>query len=359
MKARVEHANIITALSAVKPAVTAGRPFVRLVVDEAGLTVTADDLNVGISATVPAMTPMGDDDVEGRAHVPYRMLHDFVRAVGNDVEIVRDGDDVIVAERATRITLRSADDTVVPQRPLPADEAIDVVVDGAKWATVQKLAPFCSTDPALGARTGVNFFEDKAIGTDGFLMALVHESFGFRTVVPAGVIAAVGTDAEEVALTVDDRSMRLHADGVTVVTSSIEGHLGDVESNWRPFFEAEPTATLRMGLSAWDQAVAVARIPARDGIGGGRIVILRFGDDGVTLEPALDERPMGTAVTELDCVAEGVDFDQIIVNEASLSRAHALVGGDEVCWEMTGNRKPIIIRNGDTEVLAMPIFADR
>lgn len=355
MKARLAYSDISTALDAVKPAITSNRPFVQLSTSTDGLTVRADDLNVAITAKIPSWHPM-DDDVDGAVAVGYRQLREFLAAVGDDIDLATEDEFLLVGHGATRMKLAVAD-VEFPQRREVADADVAVKLDGEQWAQVRRLVPFASTDSALGARCGINFFPDLAVATDGFVLGLVRADFGFQVAVPAGVVDAVGKNADEVTLAADDRSMQLTADGIEVRTSRIAGDIGD---HWRKMMDAKPVATVTVDLDELAAGVAVARIPARVGLGGGKDMILRFGGKGVHLESWPDEKMSTGEVASYPLVAEveGVEWDAMGIQERWLDAPLKLVGPDadgKVTLKMSGAQTAVTVDNGTAAALLMPL----
>lgn len=355
MKCRVGTRDLADALNAVKPAVGKDKPFVRLTLDGDQLEVAADDLRLGVRATIPAWA--GGEGADGEVMVAHRPLSALVaHSDEDDTEIAalkKDTDDGLLTIRSTAdMKLPMVEDlSWFPQRPEPEGVAIDL--DEDQWASVRRLLPFASADPAKPIYNGVWFGPEGVAASDDCQVGLLAIPFESTAIVPAETLAAIREDGKLTVL-VGDRSVKLsHSDGLCVTSSSIAGQAPQVMK----FLEPGGT-TITVGAPALGAAMQRCSLTARSIFGSGYKLAFAPHKRGIEVRSQPDPaKPEGLTTQVVDAVTSGFDFE-VGVNSAGLSAVVALLGEDQMVLNLGGPMKPIVCRTESVIGATMPMRVD-
>lgn len=349
MKARVAAEDLATALAAVKPAVGRDKPFARLTLEGDQLEVAADDLRVGVRATISAWRPKGADDAQ--VMVPHRPLASLASMSTGDLEIVATGVELVTIKGDAEMTLPQADLDWFPSRPEPTGTSIDL--DEDQWAAVRRLLPFTSAQPSKPIYAGVWFGPEGIGASDDHQAAIIAVPFAESAIVPAESLAAIREDGK-VSVVVGDRSVKVtHSGGIGVTASSIAGD--------PPLANAVKMLTpgkVRIEVDADELNGAMARcaLTARSIFGKGYKLVFTPHKRGIEIRSDPDPSNPSAITTEVvDAECYGWDIE-LGVNSAGLTDVMAFVGFTEAATiHLNGKMAPIICTQGDLTAATMPM----
>lgn len=343
MKATVNTTDLTKALASVRPAVANQRPFVMLRT-EVGLEVAADDMDMAINCSIPA------ESTNGECLVPYKPLSAFVGKVRAErVAMEVDGGALKLTAGRSKMTLTTVESGWFPQRPEPEAD-VEAVLEVAEWQRVRSLVPFASQKESMGPLRGVYFDGDGAMAQDTLRLGLVDYGFGFTTLIPTSVIAAVGEPAEAVKVTADDRSVRLTCGGVTIQSSALAGGYPPVR---QPLSTFQKVGSISMVTDEFADAVDRASILSREGTAGSKVVLFRIAADSMVVESWPDAAAEASDVITEEVEARVDNVEATFgIHAGHLSPVLDLLGRpEELILTYCGERRPLLLTEGDVTAM--------
>jgi DNA polymerase-3 subunit beta len=348
--------NLARGLSVVTHAVSSRSTLpvlanVLLRTEDAGLKLTATNLEIGITYWVP-----GKIEADGAITVPARLLTDVVNSLPNeriDLE-VRDGDRLHLRCGRFETHLRGIDADEFPAIPAAGERPTTRVSQKVLKRALAEVAFAAASDEARPILTGVltRFEGDRitlaaadnyriAITTIGGLDAVEETS----VVVPARSyteLARVLTDTDdpvEIILSGQKNQVLFHVDGVDLVSRLIDGQFPNYQ-------QVLPAAhATRVEVDREDLLKAV-RLAAYIASASANIVKLQVAPDGapqVTVAAAAD---VGDHQGVVDAAIEG-DGTTIAFNARYLGDVLQNVDADRFVIELNGPLSPGVFRPAD------------
>ncbi len=356
MNLSVIQENLARGLSVVSHAVSSRSTLpvlanVLLRTEDAGLKLTATNLEIGITYWVP-----GKIETDGAITVPARLLTDVVNSLPNervDLELL-DGDRLHLRCGRFETHLRGIDADEFPAIPAAGERPTTRVSQRVLRRALAEVAFAAATDEARPILTGVlTRFEGDRItlaAADNYRIAIttiqgldaVEET---SVVVPARSymeLARVLTDTDdpvEIILAAQKNQVLFHLEGVDLVSRLIDGQF----PNYQQVLPA--THATRVELDRDDLLKAV-RIAAYIASASANIVKLQVAPDGaahVTVGAAAD---VGDHQGVVDAVIEG-DGTTIAFNARYLADVLQNVDADRFAIELNGPLSPGVFRPAD------------
>jgi DNA polymerase-3 subunit beta len=360
--------NLARGLQVVSRAVSTRNPLpvlsnVLLRTEDAGLKLTATNLEIGITAWVP-----GRIDSEGSLTVPARLLTDVVSGLpaGERVDLEMDGTSSLRVKSGRYQThLRGIDADEFPVIPSPGERPTTRIKQRLLRKALAEVVFAAAADEARPILTGVltRFAGDRVTlaAADNYRIAVaslaiedpVEES---SLVVPAKSYAElmrVLTDTDdfvEIMLASAKSQVLFHLEGIDLVSRLIDGQFPNYQ-------QVIPTSHGTRAVVDRDELLKAVRISALIASSAANVVKLRLGDEGsdaVSIAAAAD---VGDANTEVEAAVEG-DPVQIAFNARYLQDALQNVDADQLALEFSGPLSPGVIRRvGDDDYVhvIMPV----
>lgn len=343
MKATVNTTDLAKALASVRPAVANQRPFVMLRT-EVGLEVAADDMDMAVNCSIPA------ESTKGECLVPYKPLSAFVGKVRAErVAMEVDGSALVLTAGRSKMTLTTVDSGWFPQRPEPEAD-VEAVLEVAEWERIRSLVPFAADRTSAGPLQGVYFDGQGAMAHDGLRLGLIDYGFGFTSLVPTSVVAAIGDASEAVRIVADDRAIKLTSGGVTIQSSALAGDYPQVR---QPLSTFQKVGSISMVTAEFADAVDRASILSREGTAGSKVVLFRIAADSMIVEswPDASAEASDVITEEVEARVDNVEAT-FGIHAGHLSPVLDLLGRpEELTLTYCGERKPLLLTEGD--VIAM------
>jgi DNA polymerase-3 subunit beta len=360
--------NLARGLQVVSRAVSTRNPLpvlsnVLLRTEDAGLKLTATNLEIGITAWVP-----GRIDSEGSLTVPARLFADVVSGLpaGERVDLEQDGPNTLrVRSGRYQTHLRGIDADEFPVIPSPGERPTTRIKQRLLRKALAEVVFAAATDEARPILTGVltKFSGDKMTlaAADNYRIAVntlpiedpVEES---SLVVPAKSYAELmrvlsdTDDFVEVMLASAKSQVLFHLEGIDLVSRLIDGQFPNYQ-------QVLPTGHSTRAVLERDELLKAVRLSALIASSAANVVKLRLGDegaDGVSIAAAAD---VGDAQTEVEAAVEG-DPVQIAFNARYLQDALQNVDADQLAMEFSGPLSPGVLRRvGDDDYVhvIMPV----
>ena len=368
MKLSLMQENLARGLQVVSRAVSTRNPLpvlsnVLLRTEDAGLKLTATNLEIGITAWVP-----GRIDSEGSLTVPARLFTDVVSGLpaGERVDLEQDGANTLrVRSGRYQTHLRGIDADEFPVIPSPGERPTTRIKQRLLRKALAEVVFAAATDEARPILTGVltKFSGDKLTlaAADNYRIAVhtlsiedpVEES---SLVVPAKSYAELmrvlsdTDDFVEVMLASAKSQVLFHLEGVDLVSRLIDGQFPNYQ-------QVLPTGHGTRAVVERDELLKAVRLSALIASSAANVIKLRLGDegaDGVSIAAAAD---VGDAQTEVEAAVEG-DPVQIAFNARYLQDALQNVDAEQLAMEFSGPLSPGVLRRvGDDDYVhvIMPV----
>ncbi len=356
MNLSVIQENLARGLSVVSHAVSSRSTLpvlanVLLRTEDAGLKLTATNLEIGITYWVP-----GKIETDGAITVPARLLTDVVNSLPNeriDLE-VKDSDRLHLRCGRFETHLRGIDADEFPAIPAAGERPTTRVSQKVLKRALAEVAFAAASDEARPILTGVlTRFEGDRItlaAADNYRIAIttvagldaVEET---SVVVPArsytelARVLADTDDPVEIILSAQKNQVLFHVDGVDLVSRLIDGQF----PNYQQVLPASHAT--RVELDREDLLKAV-RLAAYIASASANIVKLQVAPDGapqVTVAAAAD---VGDHVGVVDATIEG-DGTTIAFNARYLGDVLQNVDADRFAIELNGPLSPGVFRPAD------------
>jgi DNA polymerase-3 subunit beta len=322
------------------------------------VTLTAYDLEIGITTTLPAEILDPGDIV-----INARLLVEMIKKLDADtVSIQADADlKVTVKGNLTQFNIMGIPAADFPEMPLP-DTEDSLKIKGEELRTlIHKTIYAVSTSDQKPVHTGTKFIMDATghtlVSVDGYRLAIARSKSAqcggsASFVVPAKTLAEVSKlvrdDDEEVAIGTARRLAVFKFGSYTVVTRLLEGDFLDYAKS----IPAGSKTTVRIHVDSFYDAVERASLIINDRFKSP--VRMSFEAGLVTLTCAT---ALGNAYDELPCEIQG-EAVEIGFNNRYVLDALRHCGEEEIQLELNGPLSPmkVIPAEGDDFLfLVLPV----
>jgi DNA polymerase-3 subunit beta len=316
--------------------------------EDAGLKLTATNLEIGITSWVP-----GKIDADGALTVPARLITDVVAGLpgGERVDLDVDGTTLRVRAGRYQTHLRGIDAEEFPVIPAAGERPTTRVSQRLMRRALSEVAFAAASDEARPILTGVltRFVGDRLTlaAADNYRIAVktvpvldpVEET---SIVVPARsyqeLMRVLGDtdDPVEVMLAQSKSQVLFRVEGTELVSRLIDGQFPNYQ-------QVLPTSHATRAVVDRDELLKAVRISALIASAAANIVRMRLGEDGtgtITIAAAAD---VGEAQTEVEAAIEG-DTVQISFNARYLQEALQSLDLDQLALEFSGPLSPGVLR---------------
>lgn len=357
MKLSVMQENLARGLSVVSRSVNS-RPNlpvlanVLLRTEDAGLKLTATNLEIGITTWVP-----GKIESEGSLTVPARLLTDVIAGLpaGERVDLEIEKDTTLhIRAGKTQARLRGIDAEEFPVIPSAGERPTTRVSQKVLRHALSEVAFAAASDEARPILTGVltRFQGDRLTlaAADNYRIAvkslpILQPVEDTQIVVPAksyNELMRVLTETDEtvdIMLAPAKSQVIFHVEGTELVSRLIDGAFPNYQ-------QVLPASYATRALVDRDDLLKAVRLSALIASSAANVVKLRVGDEGsagITIAAAAD---VGDAEGEVEASVEG-DPVTIAFNARYLVEALQNVEGDQLALEMSGPLSPGVIKPVD------------
>jgi DNA polymerase-3 subunit beta len=322
--------------------------------EDAGLKLTATNLEIGITAWVP-----GKIDGEGTLTVPARLFNDLVAGLpaGERIDLEADSPTSLRIKAGRYQTqLRGIDAEEFPVIPSPGERPTTRVSQKELKRALSEVVFAAATDEARPILTGVltRMSGDRLTlaAADNYRIAvrslpILDPVEDTSLVVPARSYAElmrVMTDTEdpvEIMLASSKSQILFHVEGVDIVSRLIDGQFPNYQ-------QVLPTSHSTRAVVERDELLKAVRISALIASAAANVIRIRLGDEGsgtVTVAAAAD---VGEAQTEVEAAIEG-ETVQISFNARYLQEALQNLDHDQLALEFSGPLSPGVLRPTEDE----------
>jgi DNA polymerase III subunit beta len=353
VKLSVMQENLSRGLSVVTRAVSSRSTLpvlanVLLKTEDAGLKLTATNLEIGITSWVP-----GKIDTDGALTVPARLITDVVAGLPAGERVELDVDATTLRIRAGRYQthLRGIDAEEFPVIPAAGERPTTRVSQRLLRRALSEVAFAAASDEARPILTGVL---TRLVGDRLTLAAADNYRIAVKTVpildpveetsivVPARsyqeLMRVLGDtdDPVEVMLAQPKSQILFRIEGTELVSRLIDGQFPNYQ-------QVLPTSHSTRGVVDREELLKAVRLSALIASSAANVVRLRLGDGdsrGITIAAAAD---VGDAEGEVEAALEG-DPVSIAFNSRYLTEALQNVAVDQLALEFTGPLSPGVLR---------------
>ena len=324
MKLSVMQENLARGLQVVSRAVSSRSTLpvlanVLLRTEDAGLKLTATNLEIGITAWVP-----GKIDAEGSLTVPARLFNDVVAGLpsGERVDLERTARTTLrIRAGRYQTQLRGIDADEFPVIPSPGERPTTRVSQKELRAALSEVVFAAATDEARPILTGVltRLSGDRLTlaAADNYRIAvaalpILDPVEDTSLVVPARSYAELmrvlsdTDDPVDIMLASSKSQVLFHVEGIDLVSRLIDGQFPNYQ-------QVLPTRTRTRAVVERDELLKAVRLSALIASSAANVVALqarRRGRGAITIAAAAD---VGEAQTEVEAAIEG-DAVQIAFN---------------------------------------------
>lgn len=345
MKLSVMQENLARGLSTVSRAVSSRSSLpvlanVLLRTEDAGLKLTATNLEIGITAWVP-----GRIDTEGALTVPARLLTDVVGGLpaGERVDLEADGTTVSVRAGRFQTHLRGIDADEFPVIPSAGERPTTRVSQKVLRKALSEVTFAAASDEARPILTGVltRFAGERltlaaadnyriAVKTLDVLMPVEDASLVIpaRSYVELMRVLADTDDPVDIMLAPARSQVIFHVDTIDLVSRLIDGQFPNYQ-------QVVPTSHSTRAVVDRDELLKAVRLSALIAAGAANVVKLRIGEEGsagITIAAAAD---VGDAEGQVEAELEG-DPVTVAFNARYLIEALQNVDAERLALELNG-----------------------
>ena len=324
---------------------------VLLKTDNAGLKLTATNLEIGINCWVP-----GKVEAEGEITVPAKLLTDLVASLPNqriDLQLSPKDRTLKVTCGGSRSSIKGIDADEFPVVAAIGDAPATSVDARALREALGEVVFAAATDESRPILTGVL---TKLTGDRMTLAAADNYRIAVRSLTVAQPVAAetsivvpgrsyaelmrILPDAEqpiEITITPNKSQVLFHVEGIDLVSRLIEGQF----PNYEPVIPTAHTSRAVIDREAFLAGARRASIFARD---SANIVKVELGGDGTNeVSITAHAADVGDNADVLEAAVEGQQTT-IAFNARYLIDVLANLGADEAALELSGPLAPGVIR---------------
>ncbi|MEJ7751688.1 MAG: DNA polymerase III subunit beta [Candidatus Limnocylindrales bacterium] len=356
VKLSVMQENLARGLSVVSRAVSTRSTLpvlanVLLRTEDAGLKLTATNLEIGITSWVP-----GRIDTDGALTVPARLITDVVAGLpaGERVDLAVEGTTLRLKAGRYQTHLRGIDAEEFPVIPAAGDRPTTRVSQRLLRQALSEVAFAAASDEARPILTGVL---TKLVGdrltlaaADNYRIAVkdlpildpVEETI---LVVPARSYQELmrilndTDDPVEIMLASSKSQVLFHVEGTELVSRLIDGQFPNYQ-------QVLPTSHSSRAVVDRDELLKAVRLSALIASSAANVVRLKVGDaasGAITIAAAAD---VGDAEGEVEAAIEG-DAVAIAFNARYLTEALQNIDGAQLALEFSGPLSPGVIKPVD------------
>ena len=356
MKLSVMQENLARGLSTVSRAVSSRSSLpvlanVLLRTEDAGLKLTATNLEIGITSWVP-----GKIETEGALTVPARLLTDVVGGLpaGDRVDLEVEGTTLSVRAGRFQTHLRGIDADEFPVIPSAGERPTTRVSQKVLRRALSEVTFAAASDEARPILTGVltRFSGERltlaaadnyriAVKTIDVLMPVEDASLVVpaRSYVELMRVLADTDDPVDIMLAPARSQVIFHVDTIDLVSRLIDGQFPNYQ-------QVVPTNHTSRAVVDRDELLKAVRLSALIAAGAANVVKLRIGEDGsagITIAAAAD---VGDAEGEVEAALEG-DPVTVAFNARYLTEALQNVDADRLALELNGPLSSGVFRPTD------------
>jgi DNA polymerase-3 subunit beta len=338
---------------------------VLLKTDNAGLKLTATNLEIGINCWVP-----GKVEAEGEITVPAKLLTDLVASLPNqriDLQLSAKDRTLKVTCGGSRSSIKGIDADEFPVVAAIGEAPATSVDSRALREALGEVVFAAATDESRPILTGVL---TKLAGSEMTLAAADNYRIAVRTLALAQPVAAetsivvpgrslaelmrILPDAEqpiEITITPNKSQVLFHVEGIDLVSRLIEGQF----PNYEPVIPTSHASRAVIDREAFLAGARRASIFARD---SANIVKVELGGDGTSeVSITAHAADVGDNADAIEASVEG-QATTIAFNARYLIDVLSNLGADEAALELSGPLAPGVVRGigkGDYVHVIMPV----
>jgi DNA polymerase III subunit beta len=338
---------------------------VLLKTDNAGLKLTATNLEIGINCWVP-----GKIEAEGEITVPAKLLTDLVASLPNqriDLQLSAKDRTLKVTCGGSRSSIKGIDADEFPVVAAIGDAPATSIDARALREALGEVVFAAATDESRPILTGVL---TKLAGSEMTLAAADNYRIAVRTLALAQPVGAetsivvpgrsyaelmrILPDAEqqiEITITPNKSQVLFHVEGIDLVSRLIEGQF----PNYEPVIPTAHTSRAVIDREAFLAGARRASIFARD---SANIVKVELGGDGSSeVSITAHAADIGDNADAIEASVEGQETT-IAFNARYLIDVLANLGAEEAALELSGPLAPGVVRGigkGDYVHVIMPV----
>lgn len=359
--------NLARGLSVVSRAVSSRSTLpvlanVLLRTEDAGLKLTATNLEIGITSWVP-----GRIDTDGGLTVPARLITDVVSGLpsGERVDLEVDGTTLRIKAGRYQTHLRGIDAEEFPVIPAAGDRPTTRVSQRLLRRALSEVAFAAASDEARPILTGVL---TKLVGDRLTLAAADNYRIAVKTlpildavedttlVVPARSyqelmrILSDTDDPVEIMLATSKSQVLFHVEGTELVSRLIDGQFPNYQ-------QVLPTSHSSRAVVDRDELLKAVRLSALIASSAANVVRMRMGENGATGITIAAAADVGDAEGEVEAALEG-DPVTIAFNARYLTEALQNLDGDQLALEFSGPLSPGVLKpidDADYVHVIMPV----
>lgn len=353
MKLSLMQENLARGLQVVSRAVSSRSTLpvlanVLLRTEDAGLKLTATNLEIGISCWIP-----GKIDTDGALTVPARLLTDVVNGLpgGERVDLEVDGTTILIRAGRYQTHLRGMEADEFPVIPAAGERPTTRIAQRELRGALGEVTFAAASDEARPILTGVltRFNGDRLTlaAADNYRIAVksipvLDPVDDTSVVVPARSYLELmrilndTDDPVDVVLAPSKSQVVFHVEGIDLVSRLIDGQFPNYQ-------QVIPTSHGSRAVLEREELLKAVRLSALIASSAANVVRLKLGENGsgaVTIAAAAD---VGDAEGEVEAAIEG-DPVTIAFNARYLQEALANVDGDQLALELTGPLSPGVLK---------------
>ena len=348
--------NLARGLSTVSRAVSSRSSLpvlanVLLRTEDAGLKLTATNLEIGITSWVP-----GKIDTEGALTVPARLLTDVVGGLpaGERVDLEVEGTTLSVRAGRFQTHLRGIDADEFPVIPAAGERPTTRVSQKVLRKALSEVTFAAASDEARPILTGVltRFAGERLTlaAADNYRIAVksidvlspvedVSLVIPARSYVELMRVLADTDDPVDIMLAPARSQVIFHVDTIDLVSRLIDGQFPNYQ-------QVVPTSHSSRAIVDRDELLKAVRLSALIAAGAANVVKLRIGEEGsagITIAAAAD---VGDAEGQVEAELEG-DPVTVAFNARYLTEALQNVDADRLALELNGPLSSGVFRPTD------------
>jgi DNA polymerase-3 subunit beta len=319
--------------------------------EDAGLKLTATNLEIGITSWVP-----GKIDTEGALTVPARLLTDVVGGLptGERVDLEVDGTTLSVRAGRFQTHLRGIDADEFPVIPAAGDRPTTRVSQKVLRKALSEVTFAAASDEARPILTGVltRFSGERLTlaAADNYRIAVktidvlapvedISLVIPARSYVELMRVLADTDDPVDIMLAPARSQVIFHVDTIDLVSRLIDGQFPNYQ-------QVVPTSHSSRAVMDRDELLKAVRLSALIAAGAANVVKLRIGEEGsagITIAAAAD---VGDAEGQVEAALEG-DPVTVAFNARYLTEALQNVDADQLALELNGPLSSGVFRPTD------------
>lgn len=367
MKLSVMQENLARGLSTVSRAVSSRSSLpvlanVLLRTEDAGLKLTATNLEIGITSWVP-----GRIETEGALTIPARLLTDVVGGLpaGERVDLEAEGTTLAVRAGRFQTHLRGIDADEFPVIPTAGERPTTRVSQKVLRKALSQVTFAAASDEARPILTGVltRFAGERltlaaadnyriAVTTIDVLLPVEDTSLVIpaRSYVELMRVLADTDDPVDIMLAPARSQVIFHVDTIDLVSRLIDGQFPNYQ-------QVVPTSHTTRAVVDRDELLKAVRLSALIAAGAANVLKLRIGEEGsagITIAAAAD---VGDAEGQVEADLEG-EAVTVAFNARYLAEALQNVDAERLSLELNGPLSSGVFRpidDGDYVHVIMPV----